>query len=673
MTKKLFAVLSVLLVASMLLAACAKPTPTEAPVVTEPPAEAKIKVCQITDTGGIDDKSFNATAWKGITDAQAQLGIEGKYLESKEVADYEKNLNAFIEEKCDLIVTVGFLIGDATKAAAEANPDIKFSIVDYNYDPAIANVTGQIFQTDEAAILAGYLAAGVTKTGKVGTFGGLPIPTVTIFMDGFYKGVAKYNEAKGTNVQVLGWDPAAPDSGLFSMSFDDQQKGSELAKSLMDEGADIIMPVAGPVGLGAAAAIKERGNAYLIGVDSDWALTSPEYADITLTSVMKLMDATTLQVVKSVIDGTFKGGDVVGTLANNGVAIAPFHDLASLVPAELAAEVEALKAEIIAGSFTEAAPIEKSALVCQITDTGGIDDKSFNATAWKGITDAQAELGIEAKYLESKEVADYEKNLNAFLEEKCDLIVTVGFLIGDATKAAAEANPDVKFSIVDYNYVPAIANVTGQIFNTDEAAFLAGYLAAGVTKTGKVGTFGGLPIPTVTIFMDGFYKGVAKYNEVKGTDVKVLGWDPATPDSGLFSMSFDDQQKGNELAKSLMDEGADIIMPVAGPVGLGAAAAIKERGNAYLIGVDSDWALTSPEYADITLTSVMKLMDATTMQVIQSVIDGTFKGGDVVGTLANNGVALAPFHELAGMVPAELAAEVEALKAEIIAGTISLD
>jgi len=674
MRKKLVLIISLLLVASIALAACQKATPAPEVPTEEPVVEEKVKVCQITDTGGIDDKSFNATAWKGITDAQDQLGIEGKYLESKEVADYEKNLNAFIEEECDLIVTVGFLIGDATAAAAEANPDVKFSIVDYNYDPAIANVTGQIFNTDEAAFLAGYLAAGVTQTGVVGTFGGLPIPTVTIFMDGFYKGVAKYNEVKGTDVQVLGWDPAAPDSGLFSMSFDDQQKGNELAKSLMDEGADIIMPVAGPVGLGAAAAIKERGNAYLIGVDSDWALTSPEYADITLTSVMKLMDATTMQVIQSVIDGTFVGGDVVGTLANNGVALAPFHELESMVPDELAAEVEALKAEIIAGSFTEAEmPVEETPLVCQITDTGGIDDKSFNATAWKGITDAQDQLGIEGKYLESKEVADYEKNLNAFIEEECDLIVTVGFLIGDATAAAAEANPDVKFSIVDYNYDPAIANVTGQIFNTDEAAFLAGYLAAGVTQTGVVGTFGGLPIPTVTIFMDGFYKGVAKYNEVKGTDVQVLGWDPAAPDSGLFSMSFDDQQKGNELAKSLMDEGADIIMPVAGPVGLGAAAAIKERGNAYLIGVDSDWALTSPEYADITLTSVMKLMDATTMQVIQSVIDGTFVGGDVVGTLANNGVALAPFHELESMVSAELAAEIEQLKADIIAGTISLD
>ena len=340
MSKKLVLVMSVLLIAVFVLSACAKPA-----------EEAKFKACEVTDTGGVDDKSFNATAWKGAQDAMTQLDIEAKYLESKEVADFEKNINAFIAEDCDIIITVGFLLGDATAAAAAANPDVKFSIVDYGYSPVIPNVVGQAFQTDEAAFLAGYLAAGVSKTGVVGTFGGLPIPTVTIFMDGFYKGVAKYNEVKGTEVKVLGWDPATQ-TGLFSNSFDDQQKGSELAKSLMDEGADIIMPVAGPVGLGAAAAIKERGNAYLIGVDSDWALTSPEYADITLTSVMKLMDATTMQVIQSVVDGTFVGGDVVGTLANNGVALAPFHELESLVPAELAAEIEQLKADIIAGTIT---------------------------------------------------------------------------------------------------------------------------------------------------------------------------------------------------------------------------------------------------------------------------------------------------------------------------------
>jgi basic membrane protein A len=172
--------------------------------------------------------------------------------------------------------------------------------------------------------------------------------------------------------------------------------------------------------------------------------------------------------------------------------------------------------------------------------------------------------------------------------------------------------------------------------------------------------------------MKGFAEGVAKYNEVKGTKVEVLGWDLADDTKGLFSNSFDDQQKGKELATSLMDEGADIIMPVAGPVGLGAAAAIKERGNAYLIGVDSDWYLTAPDYKDITLTSVMKLMDATTMDVVKSVIAGTFKGGVTVGTLANKGVALAPFHDLEKMVTPELKAELEKLSADLVAGTLIL-
>jgi len=207
---------------------------------------------------------------------------------------------------------------------------------------------------------------------------------------------------------------------------------------------------------------------------------------------------------------------------------------------------------------------------------------------------------------------------------------------------------------------------------TDEAAFMAGYLAAGMTKTGKVGTFGGLPIPTVTIFMKGFVEGVDYYNAQKGTAVEVLGYDLADETKGLFSMSFDDQAKGKELAISLMDEGADIIMPVAGPVGLGAAAAAKERGNALIIGVDSDWYLTAPDYAAITLTSVMKLMDVTTKNTIKAAMDGTFAGGVTVGNLANGGVGLAPYHDLDASVPADLKAEVEALKAGIIDGSIKL-
>ena len=340
MSKKLYFVLALVIAFALILSACGGTT-------TE---EKKFKACEVTDVGGIDDKSFNATAWKGVEDAVNELGIEGKYLESQQQTDYEKNINAFIDEGCDVIITVGFLLGDATAAAAEANPDQKFSIVDFAYDPAYDNVVGQVFKTDEAAFMAGYLAAGVTKTGKVGTFGGIQIPTVTIFMDGFAKGVEYYNQQKGTNVEVLGWD-LATQTGLFTGNFESLDDGRAMGESLMDEGADIIMPVAGPVGLGTAAAVQERGGAYIIGVDTDWVVSSPEYASIILTSVLKKMDVTTMDVIKSVMDDTFAGGVIVGTLENTGVDIAPFHDLDSMVSSEMKAELDTIRQGIIDGTI----------------------------------------------------------------------------------------------------------------------------------------------------------------------------------------------------------------------------------------------------------------------------------------------------------------------------------
>jgi basic membrane protein A len=357
MSKKLLAIVAVLMVAAFVLSACAKPTPaptaapTEAPVVTEAPTEAptvapKKLICQVTDTGGIDDKTFNSTAWKGVTDAMATLGVDGKYLESKETADYEVNLNAFIAEKCDLIIGVGYLLTDATKAAATANPGVNFTGIDFSFDPIMANFVGQEFQTDEAAYLAGYLAAGMSKTKIVGTFGGLPIPPVTIFMDGFYRGVMQWNKVHSDTVKVLGWDPANQAAALMAMSFDDQAKGKELGISLMDEGADVLFPVAGPVGLGTAAAIKERGNVWWVGVDAEMTVTQPEYADIVLTSVLKLMDVSTVAVIKSVVDGTFTGGTYVANLTNGGVGLGVIN---AAVPAELLTELETAKAAVLAG------------------------------------------------------------------------------------------------------------------------------------------------------------------------------------------------------------------------------------------------------------------------------------------------------------------------------------
>ena len=333
------------------------PVPTEAatPAPTEAPTPAPPSValaCEVSDTGGIDDKGFNANAWQGMQDAKAAgFAQEVKFLESTAETDYARNINQFISEKCDIITTVGFLLGDATKAAAEANPDQKFSIVDFAYDPTIPNILGLTFQTDEASMLAGYLAAGMSKSGVVGTFGGINIPPVTIFMNGLAAGINYYNKEKGTTVKLLGWDAVKQD-GSFTGDFSDKDKGKQLTLGFIQEGADIIVPVAGPVGLGAAAGVQENKaqGVMLIGVDTDQYISAPEYGDVTLTSILKRIDNAVKASVQAAADGSFKGGVYVGTLANSGVGLAPFHDFDAAVSAELKAAIADLASKISGGT-----------------------------------------------------------------------------------------------------------------------------------------------------------------------------------------------------------------------------------------------------------------------------------------------------------------------------------
>src|SRR5262249_29005455 len=225
------------------------------------------------------------------------------------------------------------------------------------------------------------------------------------------------------------------------------------------------------------------------------------------------------------------------------------------------------------GSSSSAAPAASSAstaaaagkfLGCMVTDTGGINDKSFNQSAWAAMQQvAAANPNVEVKYLQSTTQADYVPNINSFIAEKCGIIVTVGFAMGDATKAAAQKNPTQKFAIIDFSYPKVINNVNSLVFNTVEDAYLGGELAAGMTKTGKVGTFGGAPYPTVTIFMDGFWDGVQAYNAKHHTNVQVLGWNEKTQ-KGSFTGNFTNTTLGRTTTATFISEGADIILPVAG-------------------------------------------------------------------------------------------------------------
>jgi basic membrane protein A len=321
-------------------------------------------------------------------------------------------------------------------------------------------------------------------------------------------------------------------------------------------------------------------------------------------------------------------------------------------------------------------------LGCMVTDTGGIDDRSFNASSWAGMqAAAAADPNVSVKFLQSTTQNDYTLNINTFLHANCGIVVTVGFLMGAATEAAAKANPSQKFAIVDCSYAsqclpaPHESNIDQLVFNTVQDGFLGGYLAAGMSKTGKVATFGGQDFGTVTIYMDGFWDGVQYYNSQHGTHVQVLGWNETTQ-KGSFTGDFTNQTKGQTLTQTFISEGADIIFPVAGNVGLGAAKAVQQADQAAgsnkinMFWVDTDGCISAATYCPYFITSVEKGIVAAVKTAVLAAANGTFAGGTYIGTLSNGGAVLAPFHDFASKVPAALQAALNQVASGIESGSI---
>ena len=317
---------------------------------------------------------------------------------------------------------------------------------------------------------------------------------------------------------------------------------------------------------------------------------------------------------------------------------------------------------------------------CMVTDTGGINDKSFNQSSWEGMQAAASASGgaITVKYLPSTSTSDYAKNISTFISQKCGVIVTVGFLMGSSTEAAAKANPKQKFAIVDCSYSSGCLtgthepNIKQLVYNTVQDAFLGGYLAAGMTKTGKVATYGGMKFGTVTIYEDGFWDGVQYYNKQHHTHVQVLGWSYPSQ-NGTFAGSFTNISAGQTIGNTFIHDGADIIFPVAGGVGLGTAKAIQTANssgkNIAMFWVDTDGCVSAATYCKYFVTSVEKGISASVKTAVLDASKG-HGGGSYVGTLSNGGAVLAPFHDYASKVPASLQSELNTVKQQIISGKI---
>jgi basic membrane protein A len=310
---------------------------------------------------------------------------------------------------------------------------------------------------------------------------------------------------------------------------------------------------------------------------------------------------------------------------------------------------------------------------CMVTDVGGINDRSFNASAYQGLEDARnANAGIRIHEVQATTPADYVTDVNTFVQANCGIIITVGYSLGDATEAAARSHPDRDFAIVDDTSMAPLPNVKALVFNTAQAGFLGGYLAAGMSRTGSVATFGGERLPPVTTSMDGFWEGVQYYDGVHHSGVKVFGWDEKSQ-SGTFDGSFTDQAKAAQVTQEFVQRGADVVFPVAGGAGLGAAADVQRSApGVHLLWADADGCVTVPQYCGLFLSSVTKGIAAAVARAIDDAAGGRFQGGEVVGTVANGGVGLAPFHDVGAAVPPALQQELDRVRQAIIGGSVTI-
>lgn len=347
---------------ALVLAACGSApdenneTTTAEPSAQETTQEAlDYKACIVSDAGGFDDKSFNQLSYEGTKKAADEIGAQFAEVQSDSETDFAPNIDSLVAEDCNTIVTVGFALSAATVEAAKANPDIEFVLIDdaadndFNGEKDAENIKPLLYDTAQAAFLAGYLAAGYSESGKVGTFGGQPYPTVTIFMDGFKQGVDYYNSIKGTSVQVIGWT-GTDEGSSFTGGFEANDTAKSVAAGIIDQGVDVLLPVGGPIYQSAMDAITDSGrDIALIGVDADFFDTDPSTQDIVLTSILKKMDVSAYDAIKAAGAGDINYDAYVGTLENGGVGIAPLHNFESKVDPALWQEVTDLQDAIISG------------------------------------------------------------------------------------------------------------------------------------------------------------------------------------------------------------------------------------------------------------------------------------------------------------------------------------
>jgi basic membrane protein A and related proteins len=345
--RTVLALVVVFALAMTMLAGCSTPT-ASTPATPATPAKPALKTAMVTDVGGLGDKSFNDLSWAGLEKAKVDLKAETKVLESKQITDYESNLQQLASAGYSPVFAVGFLMTDAVTKMSTATPNTNYAGIDIFFNNPPKNVVGLTFKEQEAGYLAGIVAGLATKDtfdprlnkeNVIGFVGGMTIPPVQKFEAGFIAGAKSVNP----DVKVI---------SLYAGKFDDQAKGKELGLSLIASKCDVVFAAAGQTGLGTIKACQEK-KALFIGVDADQFLTVPGSGDVMLTSAVKKVDNAVFQVLTDTIDGAVPGGQNLSFgIKEDGVGLAPFHDFETKVPAAIKDAVTKATDAIKAGTIT---------------------------------------------------------------------------------------------------------------------------------------------------------------------------------------------------------------------------------------------------------------------------------------------------------------------------------
>lgn len=317
---------------------------------------------------------------------------------------------------------------------------------------------------------------------------------------------------------------------------------------------------------------------------------------------------------------------------------------------------------------------------CMLADEGGFEDLTFNQEAHDGFGTAARDAGIPTREAAAQSASDYEPSLRAMVQSGCGLTVVNGVLLTEATRTVAEDSPQARFAIIDDGSLSELDNVKPLTFDSASAAFLAGYIAAGTTQTGTVAAFGGMDVPRVTSILDGFSEGIEHWNEENDGDVELLGWDRQDQEGAMLG-SFSDVEAAGELTQDFLDDGADIILPVAGGAAQGTAQTVSRadppagsEGHPLFIWVDVDGYDILPEdQRRYQLTSVLKDITGPVEDLVSGAADGEFDTRPYVGTLENRGVGIADYHDQSRRVGQDLSADVARLRQEIIDGDLTVE